>query len=68
MKHRLLSMLGLARRARRLSLGFDAAREAARSGQAADSICGRPGIWQEKARSSLLAFLARRRHSGFRHR
>lgn len=35
MKHRLLSMLGLARRARRLSLGFDAAREAARSGQAA---------------------------------
>lgn len=35
MKHRLLSMLGLARKARRLALGFDAAREAARSGQAA---------------------------------
>lgn len=35
MKHKLLSMLGLARRARRIEAGFDAARTAARTGRAA---------------------------------
>ena len=35
MKHRLLSLLGLARRAGKLEAGFDAAKSAVRAGQAA---------------------------------
>ena len=35
MKHRLLSLLGLARRAGKLEAGFDAAKSALRAGQAA---------------------------------